>query len=279
MSSGALPVTGAGPGSRLVDLTRPLDPADRDRVPPDYHFLRDILAPEIDYWTPQGRGLERTTGAFGCPPEHLPDGQGWGEELMHEVSTHLGTHVDAPYHSGNLVEGRPARTISDLRLEELVRPGVVLDLRQLATPDEGITVAALDAAIEATGTGISPGDAVLLRTGQEGYGPGDESFYHYPGMTGAGTRHLTSLGATILGTDALAWDRPFPVMRRAYEADGDPAEIWDGHFAVRDREALIVQQLTNLGALPAHGFTVGFFPLRLPGTSASPARVVAFVPR
>lgn len=106
----------------------------------------------------------------------------------------------------------------------------------------------------------------------------DEEYYNYSGMTGDGTRFLTSQGATILGTDAPAWDRPFPVMRKAFEATGDFRQIWDGHFAVRDKEAFIVQQLDNLASLPLSGFTVGFFPLKLPKTSASPARVVAFLP-
>lgn len=103
-------------------------------------------------------------------------------------------------------------------------------------------------------------------------------YYNYPGMTGESTRFLTSRGATILGTDALAWDRPFPVMRKAFEETGDPGQIWDGHFAIRDKEAFIVQQMTNFGALPLTGFTVGFFPMKLPRTSASPARAVAFLP-
>ena len=51
-----------------------------------------------------------------------------------------------------------------------------------------------------------------------------------------------------------------------------------GHFAGRDKEVFIVQQLTNLGELPSKGFKVGFFPLRLARCSASPARVVAFIP-
>jgi kynurenine formamidase len=39
-----------------------------------------------------------------------------------------------------------------------------------------------------------------------------------------------------------------------------------------------VQQLVGLAALPPSGFTVGFFPIKLAGCSAAPARVVAFVP-
>jgi kynurenine formamidase len=262
---------------RLVDLSRLMDPANRELMPPEFEFLKTIIAPEIEYLTPSEKGLDRVLNAFGCTPEDLPDHEGWGEEWMHLMNTHCGTHVDAPLHSGNRIEGKPARTISDIDLQELYRPGMVLDLREHVAPGEGITIAALDAAIEANGKPVEAGDAVLLRTGQERYTMADPEFFRYPGMTGDSTRYLTGLGATILGTDALAWDRPFPVMRAAFEATGDKNEIWDGHFAIRDREAFIVQQMTNLGALPAHGFTVGFFPLNLPKTSAAPARVVAFL--
>ena len=262
----------------MVDLTRLIDPDVRDRVHESFKALETVVAPRIRRLRPEKEGLERVTGIFGCRPSDLPDGEGWGEEVLDDMNTHCGTHVDAPLHSGRRIEGRPARTISDLTLDELVRPGMVLDVREWAVRGEAIPLDALDAAIAATGRDIARGDAVLLRTGQERFTPSDAEFYHYPGMTGAGTRFLTSRGATILGTDALAWDRPFPVMRRAFEETGDPGQIWDGHFAVRDREAFIVQQLTNLAALPLTGFTVGFFPMRLLGTSAAPARVVAFLP-
>jgi kynurenine formamidase len=96
-------------------------------------------------------------------------------------------------------------------------------------------------------------------------------------MTREGTLHLAQLGAKVLGTDALGWDRPFGVMRKAFRETGDRSEIWDGHFAGRDREVFVVQQLTNLAALPPHGFKVGFFPMKLAHCSAAPARVVAFV--
>ena len=84
---------------------------------------------------------------------------------------------------------------------------------------------------------------------------------------------LSGLGAKVLGTDAVGWDRPFGVMRRVFRETGDASQIWDGHFAGREREVFIVQQLDNLKALPSHGFKVGFFPMRLNRCSAAPARV------
>ncbi len=262
----------------LVDLTRTMDPENRKRVHESFKALETVVAPKIEYLSPEAGGLDRMLAIFGCRPSDLPDGEGWGEDMLNDMNTHCGTHVDAPLHSGRLVEGRPARTISDITLEELFRPGLVLDVREWVKPGTGIPIEGLEAAIAATGRSIEQGDAVLIRTGQERYDMADEEYYNYPGMTGDGTRYLTSQGATILGTDALAWDRPFPVMRKAFEATGDSRQIWDGHFAVRDREAFIVQQMDNLAKLPLTGFTVGFFPLKLPRTSAAPARVVAFLP-
>jgi kynurenine formamidase len=262
----------------LVDLTRTMDPENRARVHESFKALETVIAPHITYLSPEAGGRDRMMAIFGCTAADLPDGEGWGEDLLSDMNTHCGTHVDAPLHSGRMIEGKPARTISDIGLDELFRPGMVLDLREWVQPGAAIPVAGLAAAVEATGRDIEPGDAVLLRTGQERWTMADAEYYDYPGMTGETTRWLTSRGATVLGTDALAWDRPFPVMKKAFEETGDPGQIWDGHFAVRDKEAFIVQQMTNLAALPLTGFTVGFFPMKLPRTSAAPARVVAFLP-
>jgi kynurenine formamidase len=96
-------------------------------------------------------------------------------------------------------------------------------------------------------------------------------------MSGSGALHLTGLGATVLGTDAAGWDRPFHRMRKDYRRDGNGDMLWDGHRAIRQREAFVVQQLHGLAQLPATGFTFGVFPLRLVGLSAAPARAVAFL--
>jgi kynurenine formamidase len=96
-------------------------------------------------------------------------------------------------------------------------------------------------------------------------------------MSRASTLHLTRQGATILGTDAVGWDLPFGVMAKKFQESKDSSVLWDGHKAIVEREAFIVQQMCNLGALPLSGFMVGFFPIKLARCSAAPARVVAFV--
>lgn len=106
----------------------------------------------------------------------------------------------------------------------------------------------------------------------------DPQFYNQPGMSAEATLHLTEMGATILGTDAVGWDLPFRLMNAKWQEQGDKQLLWDGHKAITKREAFIVQQLCNLAALPPTGFHVGFFPMKLARCSAAPSRVVAFVP-
>jgi kynurenine formamidase len=264
---------------RLIDLTATLDPANRAKLPPQLASVAGVIAPAIEYLHPaQDGGKNQFCVCLGCRHEDLPDGEGWGAERLNDMSSHCGTHVDAPLHSGSRSGGAPSRTITDIALEELYRPAMVLDVRAWARSGEPITIEMLDHAIEAVGRSIDPGDAVLIRTGQERYTMDDPEYFNQPGMSRESTLHLTSLGATILGTDALGWDLPFPVMSARFRATGDSQTLWDGHKAITQREAFIVQQMTNLAALPLTGFHVGFFPIKLANCSAAPARVVAFVP-
>jgi hypothetical protein len=101
----------------------------------------------------------------------------------------------------------------------------------------------------------------------------DPLFYARPGMSRASTLHLDSQVATILGTDAVARDLPFGVMARKFQQTGDKQVLRDGHEArPRRRQAFIVRQMTNLGALPpARSHGRGFFPLKLAGCGAAPA--------
>lgn len=264
---------------RLIDLTVLLDPANREKLPPALQHAAGVVAPRIDYNNPAKQaGKDEFCASLGCTHGDLPDGEGWGSEHLNDFNSHCGTHVDAPLHSGTQCEGKPARTIDQIDLNELYRPGMVLDLRPWAKGGEYITPDMLDRAIAAVGRPVQPGDAVLLRTGQEAYTMDDPQFYNQPGMSAESTLHLTAMGATILGTDAVGWDLPFRLMNAKWQEQGDKALLWDGHKAITKREAFIVQQLCNLGALPPTGFHVGFFPIKLARCSAAPSRVVAFVP-
>jgi kynurenine formamidase len=142
---------------------------------------------------------------------------------------------------------------------------------------EAITTDDLERALAAVDYRIKPGDAVLIRTDHDKYEMNDPVRYLYPGLTRESALWLAEQGAKVGGTDATGWDRPFPMMIRDYQTTRDKRYIWDAHYALREVEFYVVQQLANLDKLPPHGFKVSFFPLKLVGASAAPARVVAFV--
>ena len=259
---------------RLVDLTRLLDPD--EQVHSSARSTR-VIVPKITYYAPDREGIGIMCEAYGCKPEEHPRGEGWGTEDV-QLATHTGTHVDAPLHYGSTCEGKPARTISDIAIEELYCDAIVLDLRGTTAPGHAISVDTLEAKLDEVGAPVTPGCAILLRTGQEAYKLSQPEYFRYPGMTREGTLMLAERGAKVLGTDALGWDRPIKLMKDTFQKTRDAADIWDGHMAGRDKEVFIVQQLVNLAALPTSSFKVAFFPIKLARCSAAPARVVAFVP-
>ena len=94
------------------------------------------FAPKIEYFT-----HENTVGQIepffpGLKKEDLPDGEGWAVEKV-QLSTHNGTHLDAPYHFHStmdkaLGEKKKAWTIDEVPLEWCFQPGVKLDFRHFA---------------------------------------------------------------------------------------------------------------------------------------------------
>ena len=78
-----------------------------------------------------------------------------------------------------------------------------------------------------------------------------------------------------MGIDAWGWDRPLHLQAAEARAARTPGIFWAAHQAGLAYSQ--IERLANLDQLPATGFTVACFPLRLVGASAAPARVVAIV--
>src|SRR5262245_43045292 len=74
---------------------------------------------------------------YGLRPEYFAPGHAWAVESV-TLSTHSGTHIDAPYHYGPTSGGAPARTIDQLPLEWFYGDGVLLDMRH-KQPGDGIS--------------------------------------------------------------------------------------------------------------------------------------------
>ena len=212
-------------------------------------------------------------GIFCCEVAQLPDGNGWASETVTAI-THAGTHVDAPYHYFPTCGGEPARTIDELPLEWFLAPGVVVDATG-KEDGEGIGVADFESALETAGHTLAPLDIVLVRTGRDAFYAELDYIARGPAVTADATRWLFDRGVRVMGIDAWGWDGPLHIQAEAAREAGRPGVFWAAHQA--DLPYSQIERLANLGELPATGFKVACFPLRLVGASAAPARVVALL--
>ena len=129
----------------------------------------------------------------GLTPADLPDQEGWAAEWC-QISTHNGTHVDAPYHySATMDGGKRAITIDECPLDWFFRPGVKLDFRHLPN-GHVVTGAEIEAELARIGHVLKPFDIVVCHTAAGArYGQAD----YVPTGCGFGrdaTMYLTSRG-------------------------------------------------------------------------------------
>lgn len=235
--------------------------------------LAKALAATIAY-EDHTQSLPIVTRIFGCSPEDLPNGQGWANELV-SLSTHAGTHMDAPWHYFPTCAGEPAKRIDEVPLEDCFGDGVVLDLRGHG-PGERIEAPTVQAAVEAIG-GLRPRDIVLLRFGYDTAFGTAEYWNRYPGLTGDATRWIVEQGVKVIGTDAVGFDRDFPSSAKDFAADHDASKLWEAHRVGITHEYFQIEKLANLDRLPSRGFKVACFPIKIARASAAWVRPVAMV--
>ena len=253
---------------RIVDLSVPLK-AGIASDPPGH-------LPEIDYVDHRQSAPEVAAMFPGLAPEDLPDGEGWAIERI-RLTTHNGTHLDAPWHFASTMNGgERAITIDEVPLDWCYRPGVKLDFRHF---DAGYvaTAADVEAELERIGHGLQPLDIVVVNTAAGTRYGEDDYVSSGCGMGREATLYLTERGVRVTGTDAWSWDAPFAYTARRYAETGDAALIWEGHKAGRDIGYCHIEKLHNLEALPATGFTLSCFPVKIHAASAGWCRAVALV--
>ncbi|MDP9818924.1 cyclase family protein [Spirilliplanes yamanashiensis] len=235
----ASPAPAARLGSRLRDLTYPLTTTFPAFAPGEEAAKRTWVTIEDDgYYLQEWRLLE-----------------------------HYGTHVDAP---GHFVPG--GRTSTELRLDELVTPAVVVDVaaRAARDPDTVVTVDDLRAHERRHGR-IPRGAAVLMYSGW-GARAGDAAAYR--GADANGTLHFPGFGA-----EACEW----LLRRRGIRSVGvdtlsiDPGRstTFDAHLLLAGADRYGLENLANLGRVPPAGATVvvGLIPFQ--DGSGGQARVFA----
>ncbi|WP_256758108.1 cyclase family protein [Cohnella sp. WQ 127256] len=220
-------------------------------------------------------GVHLGAKLFGVVPEAFQEGKGLAGEFL-ELTTHAGTHVDAPWHYWPTSEGKPARTIDELPLDWFYNDGIVLDFTDKPAGYE-ISSNDLMMKLDSIGYELKPFDIVMIRTDcdKKIYDPAYAQ--SHPGVSAEATLWLIDQGIKVMGIDAWGWDIPLKYQAEDYKRNPRDGVLWAAHFAGKEKEYCQIEKLANLDQLPATGFKVSVFPVKIHRASAGWARAVAIL--
>lgn len=173
--------------------------------------------------------------------------------IMQELTilTHIGTHIEAPYHY--LKDGMD---VAQLPLENLIRKGVVLDF-SYKKPMEKIDVSDLSRCEQK----IREKDIVLIRTDRSKYYRKKE-YHQRPYLTPDAVKWLVGKKISCLGIDASG-----------IEVKG--IDTQPNHKLLFENGIPLIENLTNLDQIRKERVLLLILPLKIKGMDASPLRVVA----
>ena len=202
------------------------------------------------------REVRNDTKVF--PGSPLPKFITWTKMDVHNydsevifMSTHTGTHMDAPSHFAS-----NASTIDKISIGRFISNAILIKLKkgsnQLITADE----------IKASNVSIKQGDTIVLSTLWENEIDKDYFFSHCPGLTEDAAKYLIDKKVNAVCIDS-------PSIDRGSESS------FAVHKLLLSNEILIVENLCNLDKLNCQYFTLIMTPLKLSGASGSPIRAIA----
>lgn len=180
------------------------------------------------------------------------DVHSYDSEIM-MMSTHTGTHLDAPSHF--VVH---TASIDMIGVERLVSPAVLLHVPKGA--DEFITLDDVCAINE-----IDHGMSIVFRTGWQNMIADEKYMRSNPGLSVAAAKFLAEKKVNAVGIDGPS-------------IDVGSDDHFSAHKSLLGKGILIVENLCNLESLKHRDtFTLLINPLKLKGASGSPVRALAII--
>jgi kynurenine formamidase len=203
------------------------------------------------------------------------------------MPTHGETHLDALAHvlvdgemwngfSSDLVTSRGAQRCGIETAGPIVTRGVLADLvppgEEALPVGTAIAVDDLARAVDATGIGPEPGDALFVRTGWPNVRrPGRDAAWRSPGLAAGCAEWIDAQGFCLVAADNLAVEVLPPT---------DPADIAPLHVALSRDRGILLAELLNFETLmrrDRHVFLAVIAPLPLVGAVGSPVAPVAVI--
>ena len=180
---------------------------------------------------------------------------GYNLELLF-LSSHTGTHIDAPYHF--LKDGQKIHQIVTRRL---VTEAILIKIRKEA--NQSITKDDIQKFERKYGK-IDDGSTVIFHTGWQKNLKKESYFLRNPGLAVSAAKYLASKKVNLVGIDSpsidLGKDSKFSV-----------------HHILAKSGILIVENLANLEKINSEMFHLIVAPLKLKDATGSPVRAMALV--
>ena len=178
---------------------------------------------------------------------------GYNLELLF-LSSHTGTHIDAPYHF--LKKGQKIHQIVTKRL---VTEAILIKIRK--TANQSITKTDIQKFEKKYGM-VDDGSTIIFYTGWQKNLKKESYFLKNPGLAVSAAKYLASKKINLVGIDSpsidLGKDSKFSV-----------------HHILAKGGILIVENLSNLEKIHSEKFHLIVAPLKLKNATGSPVRAMA----
>ena len=179
---------------------------------------------------------------------------GYNLELLF-LSSHTGTHIDAPYHFAE-----KGKKIHQIPLERLTGSATLIKLRK--NRNDPISKSDIINYEKMYGR-IHDHSSVFFFTGWQENLRSPNYFTENPGLNVMAAKYLASKKVNLVGIDSPSID---------LGNDGS----FSVHHILAKNDILIVENLANLNRISTNSFDFVILPLKLKGATGSPVRAMAF---
>ena len=178
---------------------------------------------------------------------------GYNLEMLF-LSTHTGTHMDAPYHFKQ--NGLKIHQISPKRL---IRDVVLIKIKKLA--NQNITTRDIKKFEKTHGT-LSKHISIVFATGWSDNLKNKFYFTKCPGLSVSAVKYIATKKPNLIGIDTPSID---PGNSKKYPA----------HHILAKSNTLVVENLVNLDKIIHESFKLVVLPLKIRNATGSPVRAIA----
>lgn len=178
---------------------------------------------------------------------------GYNLELLF-LSSHTGTHLDAPYHFA-----KNGQKINEIQLDRLIGKGILIKLKK--TRNSPITKSDI-ILFEKNNGKIPNNSSIFFYTEWQKNLKNKNYFTENPGLDSSSAKYLASKKINLVGIDSPSIDL-------------GKDELFRVHKILSKNNILIVENLANMNKIRSKEFNFTILPLNLKDATGSPVRAVA----